>query len=193
METLIFTVKGVDSLLLNNPCTVDPFHPLTRKMKDITNIKKKTDADIQRLRDLEVEAKTYFDEPHGVYIPTIWIVASIAGVAFNKAKISKADIRSAVFPTEQRLKLNYTGMGKVKTIKDVVKNPEFVTLLLLKQGKVKVPKAAPIFNGWSFTATIEFDPTIINRKTLKDLLVFASLYRGWGDFRPTYGRATVEF
>ena len=72
-------------------------------------------------------------------------------------------------------------------------NDKFHTLLNLKQGQVRVAKAAPIFNDWHFDFELLFDKTIINKSDLKNLLDLAAKFGGYGDFRPTYGRAKVEF
>ncbi|AUR99493.1 hypothetical protein NVP1266O_44 [Vibrio phage 1.266.O._10N.286.52.F9] len=193
MEMIRVKFTGINPLLINNPQQVDPFNKFAKASKLITGKRKKTDEDLLALRDIEIESKVYFDDHLKIWVPSTWIMALISGVSFKKAKIAKKDIRSAVFMTENKLKLSYAGDNKVKTITDIVKNEDFHVTLNLKQGQVRVCKAAPIFNDWSFETCIEFDDTIINESELKDLLVYGAKYGGLGDFRPTYGRANVEF
>jgi hypothetical protein len=83
-------------------------------------------------------------------------------------------------------------MDKVKTITDVVVNPVFRHRMLLKQGQVRVPKDAPIFHDWSFETTLEFDDTVVDLRSLGNIIKRAATYGGFGDFRPTFGRATAE-
>lgn len=193
MKSLTVQIKGIEPLLINNPQAVDPFNKYSRAAKEITSKRKKTDEDLLKLREIEIESKLYFDEKVGVWIPATWITAAIAAQSWAKAKIKKADIRSCVFVNESKIKLNYAGMDKVKTKTDVVKNEMFHTVLNLKQGQVRVCKAAPIFNDWSVEFEILFDDTIINASDLKNLIEIAAKFGGFGDFRPTYGRALATF
>lgn len=193
MKTIKVTAKGVEPLLVNNPQMVDPFNKYAKVQKSISAKRKKTDEDLLLMRANEIEAKIYFDDEIGAWVPSTWITAAIAGISYKKAKISKADIRSCVFVTESKLKLNYDGMEAVKTKQDIVNNEKFHTLLLLKQGQVKIAKAAPIFKDWSFSCEVIFDDTIIDESELKTLIEHAFKFGGLGDFRPTYGRALAEF
>lgn len=194
METISFSITGVEPLLLNNPQSIDPFNHYAKAKKKITDKRKKTEEDQLELRRLDIASKTYFDPELGVYIPTTWITAAIAGNAWVRAKISKAQIRASVFPTAPggKIKLHYEGEQQVKELADIADNPKFSTVLLLKQGQVKIPKAIPIFHKWSFTAELDFDPTIIDRDTLVSILDYVSSYGGFGDFRPTYGRSQFK-
>jgi hypothetical protein len=192
MESLNFEIIGVEPLLMNNPQAADPFNGYSKVMKEITGKKKKTEDDLLELRKYEAQSKVYLDKEIGIYVPSTWVMASLAGASYNKAKISKAMVRSSVFPTESKLKLNYDGQELVKGVEDISGNPKFVTILLLKQGQNKLPKAAPIFHNWSFQCELEFDSTIINRRDLVGILQYASNYGGFGDFRPTYGRAQFK-
>ena len=104
------------------------------------------------------------------------------------AKIGRAKMRGGLFATESKIKLKYRGMNKVKTITDVVMNPEFRHRMLLKQGQVRVPKDAPIFHDWSFETVLIFDDTVVDFGSLKNIIERSAQYGGFGDFRPTFGR-----
>ena len=98
-----------------------------------------------------------------------------------------------MFPTKPKIKLSYDGMEKVSTPVDIVKNSDFHNVVSLKQGQVRVVKAAPIFNNWSAEIELDYDDSVINLSELKTLLEHSACYGGFGDFRPTHGRATVDF
>lgn len=186
-------IKGINPLLQNNPQTVDRFNKYSKRMAQI-NAKKtrRTDDDYLELQDIEVRAKLYFDEGLGVYVPSTWVLSGIAATAFKVAKISKADIRGALFTTEDKIKLNYRDSSKVKAPQDIVGNPDFRIALTLKQGQVRVVKAAPIFHDWSFETIVEFDDKIIDPDSLTRIVDHLAKYGGFGDFRPTFGRAVAE-
>ena len=191
MQTLNIRVTGINSLLTNNPQTTDPLNVYAKEMKKITAKRNRQDEDYLNMRKLEMEAKLYFDED-GVFVPSTWLTAAIAGNSWNTIKVKKADIRSSVFPTTDKLRLNYRGKENVKTMTDVAHNESFQHIQPLRQGQVRVVKATPKFDDWSFDAELEYDPAIIDEDALLRVLTRAATYGGFGDFRPTFGRASIE-
>ena len=193
MKSITYTVQGLLPLLMNNPQTVDPFNRYARERSAITSKRKKLDEDLLELRRLDIESKVYFDQELGVYVPSTWVVSSVLANSWTRAKIKKSDIRSAVFPTQPKLRLRYDGENLVKSLEDLSQNGKFQTVMLLKQQQVKVAKAMPIFHKWSFDVGLEFDDSIIEERTLVGLIEHGAKYGGFGDFRPTYGIAEVKF
>jgi len=47
-------------------------------------------------------------------------------------------------------------------------------------------------NEWSFSTVIEFDDTVVDLVGLTSILKRSAMYVGFGDFRPTFGRAKAE-
>jgi len=186
-------VTGINYLLQNNPQTVDPFNRFTKLMKMITKKKSgKTEDDLLELGNIETESKLYFDENIGVYVPTRWLTEAICTGAFAVIKIGKDKMRGGIFPVEEKAKLNYKDMNKVKTITDVVMNPTFRHRANLPQGQVRISKDFPIFKDWSFQTMVEFDDSVVDFYGLKQVVERTSKYVGFGDFRPTFGRALAE-
>ena len=193
IQTLSATITGVSPLLQNNPQTVDRFNQYSRAMSRINSKKaKRTDDDYRELQDIEVRAKVYFDDELGVYVPATWVTSAIAANSFRTVKTSKADIRGAVFAMQDRIPLSYRDKSKVKKAEDIVANGSFRINLTLKQGQVRVVKAAPIFHDWSFSFGLEFDDKIIDPQSLQYVIEYSARYGGFGDFRPTFGRASAE-
>ena len=83
-------------------------------------------------------------------------------------------------------------MENVESLADISGNPSFVETMLLRQQSVRIAKCAPIFHDWYFDAELEFDTAIIDKSTLVALLQYGATYGGFGDFRPTFGRARFE-
>ena len=192
MRNATVLIAGISPLLMNNPQTVDRFNPYSKKIGSI-NAKKtrRTDDDYNELRDLEMRSKLYFDD-NGVFAPSSWLMSAIAATAFKVAKISRADIRGALFMTDDNIKLTYSDMDKVKTPEDIVKNNKFRHSMILKQGQVRIVKFCPIFHDWSFSTGVEFDDKIIDPDSLTRIIQHSARYGGFGDFRPTFGRSTAE-
>lgn len=186
-------IKGINYLLQNNPQTVDPFNRFSKAMKVITKKRTgKTEDDLIELGNIETESKLYFDDEIGVYAPTRWLTEAICTGAFSVIKIGKDKMRGGIFATEDKAKLIYKDMSKVKKIEDVVMNPVFRHRALLPQGQVRVPKDFPIFKDWSFETIVEFDDTVVDFSGLKAVVERTAKYVGFGDFRPTFGRALAE-
>ena len=187
------TFSGINPLLQNNPQTVDRFNPYTRAMKRINDKKtRRTDDDYLELKNIEVRSKIYWEDGMGIYVPSAWVSAAIAANSFKRVKISKADVRGGVFTAQDKLPLKYRGMSKVKTPDDIVGNDEFRLDMTLKQGQVRVVKSVPIFHEWSFECGLEYDDSVIDANSMENVISHVAKYGGFGDFRPTFGRATVE-
>jgi hypothetical protein len=106
--------------------------------------------------------------------------------------VGRDKMRGGVFACEEKAKLHFKDEAKVKTIADVVKNPTFRHRAMLPQGQVRVAKDFPIFKNWWFETGIEFDDTVVDFAGLKAVAERTARYVGFGDFRPTFGRATAE-
>jgi len=188
-----FKIKGFAPLLLNNPQCADPLNKYTKLKKPITSKRSKTDEDHAELADLEIRSKIYWDDDLGIYIPSTWVQAAINKVSFSVSKVSKTAMRGCLFMNEPKIKLNYKNESMVRGPIDVVKNSEFRHKMILPQGQVRLAKYFPIFHDWSFESSLEFDESVTTGRDLKIMLERACKYGGFGDFRPTFGRALVEF
>jgi hypothetical protein len=193
MQTASVKISGIGALLMNNPQTVDRFNGFARRIATITaKGKRRTDEDYKELRQLEVNAKLYYDNTMGVYVPSSWLLESIVTNSFKLVKLGAAKARGGIFMTEQKCKLHYAGMEHVKAINDVVMNDEFHRVMNLPQGQVRLIKVCPSFQDWHFSTKIEFDDKVIDARAIADIVEYAAMYNGFGDFRPTFGRATGE-
>lgn len=192
IKTLKVKYTGINPLLQNNSQTVDVFNKYSKLKKPLTSKRTKTDEDVLELRSIEVESKVYFDDELGVYVPNRWLLASLAKNSYSVIKVKKDHVRAGIFVVEDKAKLAYDGMNTVKKISDIPNNERFVTTLILPQGQVRLAKSFPIFHKWSFEFTIEYDDTLFDKSSLVQLLEYCGKYNGFGDFRPTYGRAMCE-
>lgn len=193
MKNARVKITGVSPLLQNNPQTVDRFNEYARAMAQI-NAKKarRTDDDYFRLRELEIRSKIFFDDKIGIYVPTTWLSEAIACSAFKVAKLSRDTIRGAMFTTENKTALSFRDRNKVKSPEDIVGNLDFRHVMILPQGQVRVVKAFPIFHDWSFETELEYENSVIDPDSLTRIVEHTARYGGFGDFRPTFGRAKGE-
>lgn len=187
--------SGFSPLLQNNPQGINPFNPLQKEAASANKKYKadKTEENFIKEAQAGIRLRTFWDDQMGVYVPTRWVLASIAKHAYSKYRtLSKDKVRAAIFTTADKVKLYYDGERSVKTLDDVAKNTKFQTMIFQKIGTSRVPKAMPIFHKWSFQLELEFDDSIIDIEQLITILEYGAKYNGYGDFRPTYGRALCE-
>jgi len=194
MKNLKCKVVGNNEIRINNPQAADPLNRYYKAMKEINSIhhSKKTDADRQKLENISIESALYFNSELGVYVPTTWIMSAIGAVSYSLCNIGKKVIREGVYMNQDKLKLNYSGMQSVKTIEDVVLNPEFRAVEFHKIGTAKVAKGTPKFENWSFNIDLEFDEEVVTESQLRAIVKMMVERKGFGDFRPTYGRGCIE-
>ena len=84
-------------------------------------------------------------------------------------------------------------LRKLKTLIDLVAESGIAELEITEgEGKVRIVKSVPIFHEWRFTCGLEFDDSVIDTDSMKNIITHVARYGGFGDFRPTFGRATVE-
>ena len=192
IQSITVKFTGISPLLQNNPQTVDPFNSYAKAKKPLTSKRSKTDEDLYAIRKIEVESKVFFDDKIGIYVPSRWVLAAIAKNSYSIAKVSKDKARGSIFTTDDKCKLSFDGDNLIKSKEDVSGNDKFITVLILPQKQVRLAKTFPIFHKWSFECELEFDDTVIDESDLVRVLKYSAKYGGFGDFRPTYGRALCE-
>lgn len=193
IRSIAVSLKGIGPLLQANPQTVDRFNKYAKEMARITaKGKKRTDEDYKDFSDIEVRSRVHWSDEVGVYVPSTWLTSSIHKHSFEQAKVAKDKVRGSVFSTEEKIKLAYKNSDLVKTVDDIVGNSIFRHKMNLKQGQIRVIKTSPIFHDWSFSTVLEFDDKILDHETLDRIIKHAAFYGGFGDFRPTFGRAIAE-
>lgn len=190
MKTLKTTWTGIRPLILHNGQLADPLNEHARKLKSVTSKKKKTDDDYETMARIEFEGGMYWDEKAGPIMPIPALDATILAGA-RKTKIGK-DVQAAVFVADDVVPIQYDGP---RTIEGLWKQrSRFVLRNLCKVGAgTKVMRTRPMFpTGWKLSFTLEFDESIVNESDLHRALVDAGALCGICEWRPRFGRFTVE-
>jgi hypothetical protein len=190
MKTLTTTWTGIRPLVMHNGLMADPTHRLVRRIKEITSkgSKKLTEADYEERDRLEWEAGLYWTDGVGLVIPSDNIERCIQ-LGAQKSRIGK-DVQAAVFCTESEVKLNYEGP---KQKEKLYADPRFTLRKGVAVQQSRIIRIRPMVpTGWSLTFELEFDETIVNQKNLIKAMIDAGALIGLGDWRPKFGRFTVE-
>lgn len=184
-ETLDFRIVGVAPLILHNGQTADPQNPHSLRIAELTKKKPKTDADMAELSKCEWRAGLYIQDG-APCIPWHMLEATIV----NGAKKKKAgmDAKAGMLVEDSAI-LEYDGPTDVNALWE---SGKFITKDIVRVRLSRVVRTRPIFREWAATVSIKFIPTVLNPKQIRSFLEVAGQQVGLGDWRPRYGRFTVE-
>lgn len=186
METITFKING-PALLVHSIRLANPLDPITKRMKALTSIRKKTDENLADIADIEFEGGLYHDEVIGPYIPGMWLDACM--IDGGKLQKNGTKIRQSALVLEDMVPLQYEGP---RTLAKLIADPKFRDVRAVTIGQAKLMRCRPKFTNWSAQFSVQFDPQLINRNELEAALHAAGQCKGLGDFRPRFGRFTAE-
>ena len=174
-------------ILMHADTTVDPLHPLTRKMKKLSSSRKKTDDTHEQMGDIEWRAGIYHDEKLGPYIPSANVLRCIQ--AGGTATKMGAAIKRSVFSLEDKIKLIYDGPSGLEKL---AADPRFRDRRSVAVQRARVMRTRPVFHDWSLEFDLIFSPGKLDGTELAGILATAGAMIGLGDYRPTFGRFAVD-
>jgi hypothetical protein len=186
MEIIKYKISGA-TLLQHNVRLANPLDPGPKAMKALTSVRKKTDDIHEQLSDLEYEYGLYFDETVGPFIPGVWMDACLV----NGGKLQKngSKIKRACLVIEDIIKLNYKGPRDIESLK---KDYSFRYVNAVTVGQQKIMRTRPLFKDCNCTFSVKYDESLVSPSEITQALELCGSCLGTGDFRPRFGRFTVE-
>jgi hypothetical protein len=184
-QALKFKITGVAPLLMHNGQTADPLNPHSKSIAEITSKRKKTEADHREVARREFFAGLYLmnGEP---CIPGEMMEAALVKGAMKEKRGPAA---KAGLIVEDNSSLHYDGP---RTAEDLWADERFRLRVPAKIQAARVIRTRPRFDGWSAVVVVEFLPSLLNPTDVRSFLVTAGEQIGIGDWRPRFGRFTVE-
>lgn len=183
-ERIDVTIVGVAALLMHSGTLADPLNPIARQLARLASRKKKTEADLERIADLEWTGGLWLEDGR----PCIRGDAIEAALCQSAARRrAKAIYRGAVVVRGNPL-LEYDGPKTVAELRD---DERFRFRAPVALNGRRLIRTRPSFSCWSAEARIDYLPSFVAREDLIDVLVAAGDTIGIGDFRPRYGRFSV--
>lgn len=195
MKTLKVKWTGLRPLLMHNADMVDPLNPFVRRIKEIHSkgSKKLTDSDREEMQRLEWEGALYWSDECGLYLPSDAIEATLKGGA-QKIRLGKA-VEAACFVTEAMVPIT-TAKAYPKNRDKLYENKDYQFRKAVRvppRTGARLMKVRPMIpTGWSITFELEFDDSVVNPKDIVKAMTEAGALVGIGDWRPKFGRFTVE-
>lgn len=183
MKTLKVTWKGITPLIMHSCKCVNPLHPISIKLAELTGKKKKTEEDLIAISNLEWEAGAYWKEGMGLYIPAENVEATIINGAkqYKKGK----DIEKYCDVTDLYIPFSY---GENLTLEELIANYEYRDTRPMNVMRSKVMRTRPRFDQWEITFPLRYNEEQIDMKTIVDAIEYAGQYVGLCDSRPKYGK-----
>ena len=185
-KTLTYRITGDAPLIMHNGALANPLSAASKQLKQVTSKKKKTDADFERMAEIEFKAGLYMDEDSGPVIPGENIEATL----YSAAKITKEGkiAKSACFVPKHAVLL-YDGP---RDADGLWQEEEFRNCVGVKVGMSRIMRTRPIFESWSLSTVAHMDETVLNLGDLQRIARQAGEMVGLGDYRPRFGRFTAE-
>ena len=188
MKKLHVTLNGLNTLMMHSPKTVNPLHPLALELKKYTSKRKKTEDDLMKISELEWEAGLYYDEIHGLHIPTECLQKTLE----NGAKLFKAgkDIQRYVQFPDAFAPLD---IGAKFDIEKMKKDMKYFDVRAVAVMRARVIRTRPRFDVWRCEFNVLFDEEHIDVDVIARAFENAGQYVGLCEARSLgYGRfATV--
>lgn len=179
-------LTGIAAYIPHNGNLSDPLHPLSKQLKVVSSKKKKTEDDYKEMARIEHYASLYLNDDKQCIIPDVNLEALIC----EGAKMSKLgkEVKAGVVVEESALLIH----DGPKTPEGLFANKEFNLRVSVKVGTARVMRTRPRFKNWGVIFEITYYPETIDKDKIVEALVNAGQFKGLGDWRPRFGRFTVE-
>lgn len=197
IQKMAFTVTGLAPLLMHNGRLAAKDDPFARAMAEISSKRSKVDADYEEMARLEFLGGLYTmettDEP---CIPGYVFEATLIGKGGAARKERQGKEAAANLYVVNDFPLLYDGPripDELWTVTEAGGKRPFVHKSLVRVQTSRVTRTRPIFHNWSAHILIEFDTEQLDEATVRRWVEVAGAQVGLCDWRPKFGRFTVEW
>ena len=186
-------LRGIRPLIMHNGAAgIDKRSPANLEKADITRKKgsNRTEADDERLRELDCQTSIWYDYDGAPTIPAAAIRAAIETAA-RKLK-QGPQVREGLAITEVKV-FDYDREALGTTVEELGRNAQFTVPVVVQCSRLERTRAK--FDIWSVTVIVEADDELVDQQQLESWLDIAGRRIGLGDWRPEksgdYGRFEV--
>ena len=169
-------------MLMHNGQLAGPLNDWTKKLKEYTGKRKKSDADHEKIMEIEFQGGLYHDDKLGPFIPGFVIDACMVAGA-KKKRLGKV-FQSCVHAADEAYPLQYEGP---RTRDKLWADPRFRDYRGVRVNSARVYRTRAKFTNWKLEFDVELFPCELNPDDVKEALINAGAYAGIGDFRPRFG------
>jgi hypothetical protein len=184
-SSLRIRMTGVAPLIMRAAVLADPLHPLSRKLSEITRKKLKTDADFEKIAQIEWYGSLWSQDGKLV-IPGEAIEAMFVRGARTR-RIGRAALAGLICPHNSDL--IYDGPSSLDAL---WANPEYRIRSPVRVNASRTIRTRPIIRQWAVDVEVQFQPSLLNERDIFDIFCLAGEQFALGDWRPRFGRFTVS-
>jgi hypothetical protein len=194
MEQITLHLTGQAPLLMHRPVLVNALDERTKEIKKYTGKRKKTQEDIEVIMRLEWEAGLYHDPAIGPYLPGVNVETCLRDSG-KITKLGTAVTRGVIVP-DDKLPLLYDGpRGNGNGVQELW-DANYKDYRVVGNQQNAVMRCRPCFKpnsaAWRLEVPLMVEPSIIDPDEVIGIARRAGLMIGLGDYRPRFGRFTVE-
>lgn len=198
-EELSFHIRGIVPLILHNGLLSDPLEERSILLGKAVKMskKQKTEASIAETARLEFLGGLYIGDNGEPCVPGEVLEAAIRSAA-KITKDGKA-VQSGLF-CDGNFSLIYDGPKDPDGLwgdrwddekSDMVAGRRFVDRRRVKVGQAAVMRTRPIFHEWELKFTVNFDPSVLNKRSVVEFVETLGRRVGLCEMRPRCGRFEV--
>lgn len=187
MDIIKIRITGSSPMLMHSDRFANPLDPATKQHKELTGKRKKTDEDHEAIARSEFIGALYIDRD-GPYLPSMNVDACLVDAA-KMFKLGR-HAKRAMMVLEDKIPLEYSGP---RTAEALANDPNFIDARSVRVSTARLTRYRPRFNEWKATFSLAYDAAQINFNEVRQIVENAGRLIGLGDFRPRFGRFTVEF
>ncbi len=185
-------IVGITPLIMHSDRACNPLSSISKKIKEITSIRKKTDEHHLALSRIEFEAGLYINDELGIYMPAKCLQGTMKSAAkkFKKGKLTKAIILSEPVGYPIPELVGMTPESLYNTVNKSGDHPYvFIESLVVSQSRIM--RTRPLFSKWSVMFHLYLDEELMPVEDLKIILETAGNEFGLCELRP--GLATGNY
>lgn len=172
---------------MHNGQTANPLNSFARELKKISSKRQKTEADLEQLAKIEWYAGLYAKNGK-VIIPGLVLEAALINGA-KKSKSGKTAQAGLFVQSDMVLDFPHNAL----TLDQLWEMDDYRFSALVRVQQARIARMRPKFDTWAVTATVQFDDSLFNKTAVKDIVKITGEQVGLGDWRPRFGRYSVEF
>lgn len=189
MEQITFRLTSAAPLLMHNAQLVDPLNTWTREIKRISGKRKKVEADHAELARVEYLGSLYMTKVGSKMRPCI-PSTMVEACLINAARTQKRgrQVQAGVVVPDDAV-LIYDGPTNADAL---AADPLFTLRAPAKVGTARIMRTRPMFKNWKADICVSYHSSDLDADILVDLMRIAGEIIGMGDWRPKFGRFTVE-
>lgn len=183
------TISGVSPIVFHNGATgLDTRSQLSRDIAALMDKRAAlTEAEEDRLRELECQRSLWLDESGAPTIPPAALRAAIEGGARKRRQGSQ--VRGGLVVLSTGFRYDWERYGE--TVEELGRRAQFVVPVVLNRSRV-LRTRAKFDPPWVCVSQVEVDTELVNEDHLREWLEIAGKQIGIGNWRPersgTYGR-----